>query len=125
MGKEFIKRQLQSFVFFLGWVLSPLTIWNDSFVNIPLAYLIANFVYFITHFHFRWLFISSYIFTNILGVILMLVSGKKYIFSRESKIKALISLIVNTTIFSVIITLLDKSGILAPLSLYVSRFGRN
>jgi hypothetical protein len=28
-------------VFFVGWLLSPFTFWNDAFVNIPLSYLSA------------------------------------------------------------------------------------
>ena len=121
MKREEIIRQLQSFVFFIGWVLSPFTTWNDSFVNIPLSYLIANFLYIFVRPPFRWLFIGSYIFTNISGLFLMFFSGKEYVLSTKSKIKAVFSLVINTALFSTIIYLLDKSGILAPLSVYFSR----
>jgi len=115
MNKEEIKRQFQSVVFFIGWVLSPLTVWNDAFVNIPLSYLIANFIYIFVRWPFRWLFIGSYIVTNILGLALMFFSGKEYILSAKSKVKATLSLIINTAIFSTIIYFLDKSGILTSL----------
>ena len=125
MKREEIIRQLQSFVFFIGCVLSPFTTWNDSFVNIPLSYLIANFLYVFVRSPFRWLFIGSYIFTNILGLLLMFSSGKEYVLSTKSKIKALFSLVINTVLFSTIIYLLDKSGILAPLSVYFLSYNHN
>ena len=109
-----LKRQFQSFIFFIGWVLSPFTTWNDVFVNIPLSYLIANFVYIFIRPPFRWLFIGSYIFTNVMGLVIMFFSGKEYVLSTKSKIKAAFSLVLNTAVFSAIIYLLDKSRILAP-----------
>ncbi len=112
MKKEEITQQLQSFLFFIGWVLSPFTEWNDLFVNIPLSYLIANFLHIFLHPPFKWLLIGSYIFTNILGLILMFFSGKKYVLTEKNKMKGALSLAANTILFSIIIYLLDKSGIL-------------
>ncbi len=115
-------KQLQSAIFFIGWVLSPLTTWNDLFINVPLSYLIANFLYFLIRLPFKWLLIASYILTNILGLLLMYVSGKEVILSAESKMKGILSLAVNTAILSLAVYLLDKSGILLPLSDYLSKF---
>lgn len=55
----------------IGFLLSPLSWWNDLLVNIPIAYLLAL--------PFRWLhpslylpaFVLSYWFTNWLGFVLM------------------------------------------------------
>ncbi len=113
-------RRGSSFVFFVGWLLSPLTAWNDSFVNLPLAYLIANLVYAIVPADFKWLFIGSYIFTNIIGFALMFIAGKDFVLTKENKVKALASLAFNTALFSAIIILLDKSGALGPISRYIS-----
>lgn len=29
------RRLFKAFIFFIGWILSPLTWWNDAFVNMP------------------------------------------------------------------------------------------
>ena len=115
MKREEMARQLQSFIFFIGWILSPFTAWNDLFVNIPLSYLIADFLYIFVRPPFSWLFMGSYIFTNILGLFLMFCSGKEYVLSSKSKIKAVFSLVVNTVLFSIIIYLLDKHGFKFPV----------
>ena len=117
-----MKKQLQSFIFFIGWVLSPFTTWNDLFVNVPLSYLIANFIYCFAHPPFKWILIGSYIFTNALGFLLMYFSGRKYILSTKSKIKAALSLVINTAALSAIVYFLDKSGKLLLLSAYFSKF---
>ncbi|OGW82841.1 MAG: hypothetical protein A2987_02010 [Omnitrophica bacterium RIFCSPLOWO2_01_FULL_45_10] len=113
MNKDGMVRNLQSFLFFIGWVLSPFTQWNDLFVNIPVSYLIANLLYAFARPPFRWLLIGSYVFTNILGLLLMFFSGRAYVLPAKSKIKAVLSLTINTALFSTLIYLLDKNGILA------------
>ena len=117
-----MKKQLQSIIFFIGWVLSPFTTWNDLLVNVPLSYLIANFLYCFARPAFKWLLIGSYIFTNILGLLLMYFSGREYILSRKSKIKAVVSLAMSTAALSAIVYFLDKSGNLIILSEYFSKF---
>ena len=65
-------------VVLLGWWLSPLTAWNDSFTNIPLAIAIA------------WLLralglptdpkitvLCAYLFTNLLGIVLLWIGGRR------------------------------------------------
>ena len=37
-----MKNIINRFVFFVGWILSPFTFWNDAFVNIPLSYVAAS-----------------------------------------------------------------------------------
>ena len=117
-----MKKKLQSIVFFIGWVLSPFTTWNDFLINVPLSYLIANFLYIFIRLPLKWLLLVSYILTNILGLLMMYASGKEVVLSSESKIKGIVSLVINTAILSAIVFLLDKSGILLPLSDYFSKF---
>jgi hypothetical protein len=70
----------------LGWWLSPLTAWNDSFTNVPLAIGIA------------WLLgrlgcpadrkalaVAAYIFTNVLGIVLLWMGAGKLSFPRETR----------------------------------------
>ncbi len=66
---------VRSILFITGYILSPLTWWNDLFVNIPLAYVMASITSYIVGRHlFLELFIGSYLFTNVLGLLLMHVS---------------------------------------------------
>ena len=120
-----MKKELQSFIFFIGWVLSPFTTWNDLFVNVPLSYLIANFLYCFARPPFKWILIGSYVFTNILGLLLMYLSGKAYMLSTKSKVKGALSLVVNTAALSALVYFLDKSGKLVPLSVFFSKFSHN
>lgn len=67
----------RSVMFIIGYILSPASWWNDAFVNIPLAYLIAWLVsrLFPTA-SFPWLFGGAYLATNVLGMIMMHLSVK-------------------------------------------------
>lgn len=48
-----LKRMSHAVIFFIGWILSPLTWWNAQFVNIPLSYLLANLLFYIFPLHFK------------------------------------------------------------------------
>jgi hypothetical protein len=52
----------------------------------------------------------------------MYFSGREYVLSAKNKVKAAFSLVVNTAVFSAVVYLLDKSGILAPLPAYFSKW---
>lgn len=55
----------------VGFVLSPLSWWNDLFINIPLAYLFAIPFGLISKNWFFPAMIIGYYLTNLLGVLLM------------------------------------------------------
>lgn len=107
---------IRNTVFFVGWVLSPLTFWNDAFVNIPLSYLMANILVRLIKADFLWLVLISYWITNILGVYLMYAAGKDVVRKREGVVKDIISLIITTAAYSLIIVVLSRMGIIRPLS---------
>ena len=102
-------------VFFVGWLLSPLTFWNDTFVNIPLSYLFANILVRFIRVDFLWLVLASYWFTNIIGLWLMYASGREAVKGREGIIKGVFSLIITAAVYSLIILVLARIGILRPL----------
>jgi hypothetical protein len=52
-------------------VLSPLSWWNDLYVNLPLAYLAANVAYHVHPRLFLPMFAGAYWFTNLLGLLLL------------------------------------------------------
>lgn len=66
-----LKRFLGGLLFGLGWLLSPLTWWNDWLVNLPLAWLISSLFFSETQNAFGLCFVVAYWFTNLAGFILM------------------------------------------------------
>ncbi len=70
---------------FIGYLLSPLSFWNDLFFNIPIAYAFS----WLTSLFIKNIFIESMIFfywvTNIVGM-LMMHYGVKNIVSSNSKL---------------------------------------
>lgn len=109
--------------FFVGFVLSPLSWWNDIFVNVPLAWAmtwpalkLTSFIFPVSKNLFLTAFIFNYWITNILGMIMMHYSGKKLI-NKNAKFDIIKDLIVGI-IYSVIIAaifILDPGEILTNL----------
>lgn len=110
-----MKKLLPNIIFFIGWLLSPFTWWNDVFVNVPFSYLLANLLFYIFHLPFRWLVIGSYWFSNFLGLFFMYLGGERIILSSRNKIRTLIFLIISLVIYSAIMIYLDEKGKLLPL----------
>jgi len=110
--KDIVKR----LAFFIGWVLSPFTWWNDAFVNIPLSYLAANLIYYMTRLSFKWLFICAYWSSNIIGLWMIYSSGKGLVVSSKNRTKTVVLLVFSVAIYSVIVFYLDKKVKIAPLS---------
>jgi len=66
------KRKLQGSVLgFIGFMLSPLSWWNDAFVNLPLAVGFGWLVALIYRPAFEGAVIAGYWLTNVLGLVLM------------------------------------------------------
>jgi hypothetical protein len=55
----------------VGYILSPLSWWNDLFVNVPIAYGLSYPFSLISHALFLPSFIAGYWITNIAGLVLM------------------------------------------------------
>ena len=74
-----------SLVGFIGYMLSPLSWWNDLFVNIPLA---IGFGWIIALFYkpaFEGAVIIGYWLTNVLGLVLMQKGAQKVLSDDESR----------------------------------------
>lgn len=56
----------------VGWVLSPLTWWNDLLVNIPIAYGFGCLFSLISQSLFLPFMVGGYWFTNIAGLFLLI-----------------------------------------------------
>jgi hypothetical protein len=107
----------------IGFLLSPLSWWNDLFINVPLA---LAFAWLVSWFHqnaFAPSFVVGYWLTNLLGLILMqwgayAVAGKeqKWYTPRQLRRDLLIAIL-----YTGVILLLVKLRIVAPVPEYFSR----
>jgi hypothetical protein len=111
----------------IGFLLSPLSWWNDLFVNVPLALAFAWLTSALCGRDsrsgvFQVSLILGYWLTNVLGLVLMhhgartLVTEKKERFSRRELVKNIgVSLA-----YTAVVLLLIKAGVLKPIKDYFS-----
>ena len=104
----------------IGFLLSPLSWWNDMFVNLPLALAFAWLASWFYKPAFGASLVVGYWLTNVLGFILMhkgahkIVSEKQGRYSRRDLLRDIgISLF-----YTVLIVALVKLGILQPIQDY-------
>ena len=121
MGKKISKKRTckkekikGSVLFIIGYMLSPLSWWNDIFVNIPLAYVFALPFGFISRNLFLPAMVVGYWITNIIGLALMhhgvvnLVSKEKKKYTRKELVKDL----AVSLIYTIVIIILAFLGLL-------------
>ena len=111
----------------IGFMLSPLSWWNDAVVNLPLALLFAWLVGLIykpaavSHSpSFDAAVIIGYWLTNVLGFILMH-KGAQQVLSKEEKKysrRELVKDVIISLLYTALIVVLLKLGILKPISAY-------
>jgi hypothetical protein len=104
----------------IGYILSPLSWWNDMFVNVPLAILFAWVVSAVYPPAFDAAAVVGYWLTNVLGFVLMhkgaqqMLSHENARYSRREIIKdVLISLA-----YTLLIVALIKAKVLKPVQSY-------
>jgi len=102
---------------FIGYMLSPLSWWNDLFVNWPLALVCAWVVSWFYQPAFTASLIIAYWLTNVLGFVLMQKGGAKIIsevdvpYSR----KALYRDLAISLLYTLLIVALVKWGVIGPI----------
>jgi len=104
----------------IGYLLSPLSWWNDAFVNIPLALVFAWLVSFFHKPAFAASLIVGYWLTNVLGFVLMHKGARKMLKEKsptDSRRELFTDLVVSL-IYTVAIVVLIKLGILKPFTGY-------
>ena len=109
--KNFINR----FVFFVGWLLSPFTFWNDAFVNIPLSYICASLFVRLSRSNFLLTTLLFYWLSNILGIFMMYLSGKSILKDRKSIVREVVVFLITIAAYSLILIVLHRLGALKPL----------
>lgn len=111
----------------LGFMLSPLSWWNDAVVNLPLALLFAWLVGLIyrpaAEPHspsFDAAVILGYWLTNVLGFVLMHKGAQQMLSKEEKKYsrREMLKDLVVSLLYTAVIVVLLKTGILKPISAY-------
>lgn len=115
-----MNKSINRTIFFLGWLLSPLTTWNDVLINIPLAYILSCATLYFVPANFVILTIVYYWLTNILGLALMAVSGRHIFHDRKHIAREAVKLIAPILLYSAILITLDKVGILKPIQAFLT-----
>lgn len=107
-------------VAFIGYMLSPLSWWNDLFVNVPLALAFAWIVSLFYKPAFSASMVLGYWLTNVLGFVLMHKGAQRMLtdqpkpYTRRDALRDLaISLL-----YTLLIVVLIKLGVLKPIQNY-------
>lgn len=114
MGKR--RRAAGGLIAIVGYVLSPASWWNDAFVNIPIAYIVASLASILSERLFKPAFIGAYLATNIIGILMMYYGG--YMVAKGERMSAkrmvLVSVIVSLAYTAAVLALIEL-GVLRPL----------
>ncbi len=105
------------FLTFFGYMLSPLSWWNDAFVNIPLALVFACAVSFFYKPAFNASFLVGYWITNVAGFVLMHKGGQRLLHESEKRYdwRTLGKDVLISLLYTVLIVALIKLKVLEPL----------
>ncbi|HXT11526.1 MAG TPA: hypothetical protein VN873_08175 [Candidatus Angelobacter sp.] len=113
----------------IGFVLSPLSWWNDAVVNLPLALVFAWCVGLVyrpaaqpNSTAFNAAVILGYWLTNILGFILLHKGAEQALFKEEKKYsrRELVKDLIVSIAYTALIVILIKLGVLKPIAGYFS-----
>ena len=108
------------FLAVVGYMLSPLSWWNDAFVNVPLA---LAFAWVVSAFYrpaFGVAVVIGYWLTNVLGFILMHKGAQQMLSDRDRKYarRELLKDLLVSLAYTVLILVLLKLGVLKPFQSY-------
>jgi len=116
MPNTFKRPVLNSTYVIIGYLLSPLSWWNDVFVNIPLAYVFAIPFSMLEERLFLPMLILGYWISNLLGFII-LHHGINGLFSSHHKINFVRQIIITIVYTLVIVVLVLFNWISLPKEL--------
>ena len=103
-----MKNALKRATFFLGWLLSPLSSWNDAIVNIPLAYVLSIVVIKTFHSDFVITLLAAYWFTNILGIVMMVASGQSIFRDKNNRQRELLVILGTLIVYSLLMVVIGN-----------------
>ncbi|MDK2383739.1 MAG: hypothetical protein QI199_02870, partial [Candidatus Korarchaeota archaeon] len=99
----------------IGYILSPLSWWNDLFVNIPIAYVAASLVAVVFPGAFAEALAAAYLATNILGFLLMHWGAEDMAGRRIGGGRRLAYYVAVSAAYTALVLLLAEAGIVAPI----------
>jgi hypothetical protein len=103
-----------------GYMLSPLSWWNDAFVNLPLALAFASLVSVVYRPAFAAAGVVGYWLTNVVGLILLHKGAQQILSEKERKYsrRDLVRDVGVSLAYTVLIVALIKFGVLKPIQAY-------
>lgn len=112
-----------SVVGLIGFLLSPLSWWNDLFVNVPLAFAFASVVGWCWRPAFATGFVVGYWLTNVLGFVLMQKGAQQMLKEKSAPYsrRALLRDLGVSLLYTLLIVLLIKLKVLQPVQEYFSK----
>jgi hypothetical protein len=109
---EHVRRRFWAWlVLAVGYLLSPVSWWNDAFVNIPIAYLLACAAALVHPRLFAPAMLVGYWLTNVAGLVMLHFGAARLAGARRSRLW--VQLLVATA-YTVLIAVLLATGILRP-----------
>jgi len=114
------RKAIGSITAFVGYMLSPLSWWNDLFVNVPLALAFAWVISLFSKRAFMPSLVVGYWLTNVVGFIL-LHKGAQQILSKQPKPysrRDLAKDVAISLVYTVVIVILVQFGVLKPVQSY-------
>jgi len=106
-GSRVVVRSVSAVLAVIGFILSPLSWWNDAVVNIPISLALASLLNALTGLDLKIGFTIAYWLTNVGGLILMLVGGDSAYKGRVTKRSIIASLVAGTIYTLVVVGVLD------------------
>ena len=100
-----VRRILGVFIAIVGFLLSPLSWWNDLAVNIPMAYFFGSLCALLSERLFVPCMVLGYWLTNILGLILMHVGVSNTVSRSCDRVGLVGSLLISVGYTGLIVTL--------------------
>ena len=113
--RQGMKTFLLRSIFFLGWILSPFTFWNDAIVNIPIAYICASLFMRLIPGKFLLLVLIFYWLSNGLGLLMMYFCAKNIVHKGKGIGRDIVTFLITIVVYSIILIALDKIGVLKPI----------
>ena len=104
----------------LGYVLSPLSWWNDLYVNLPIAYAIANLAHRLNARLFLPTFLLTYWLTNAAGLLLLHIGASEALRRKLPSLNkpTVVKWAVIALGYAAVVVVLYRCGILRPLTEY-------
>ena len=112
-----------SLVAFIGFMLSPLSWWNDLFVNVPLAVGFGWLIHLLYRPAFEPAVIVGYWLTNVLGLVLLHQGAKRALSSAPPRAYSWRQLgrdLLISLLYTLLIVALIKLNLVRPIGSYFS-----